>query len=256
MLPSVDLLRSGSRALGLVAGTAGFLAAAQLHEQTVPGDERPAVFQRYMRVWARSMLGVFGVRLHVSPGPPQLAERPRLVVANHRSPLDVAALLSTFGGHALSRADMADWPILGLAARKAETIFVDRQSTRSGASAIRSIRSHLKQNRSVLVFPEGGTFRGDEVRPFKGGTFAALKGLDAEVYPAGLVYDEGAEFVDEAFLAHIKRVAARPRLRLCLRVGSPIRTSGRDTRALASEAQQQVQALVHQARDDWRQRQG
>ena len=248
----MDLLRSGSRAVGLGAVTAGFLAAEQLHEHTRPEPERPEVFQRYMKVWARACLSVFGVQLHVAPSAAPPLRRARLVVANHRSPLDVAALLATFGGHALSRADMAGWPILGVAARKAGTIFVDRQDANSGATAIRRIRARLELGRSVLVFPEGGTFAGDVVQPFKRGTFVALSRLDAEVVPVGLAYPDGAEFTNESFLEHVRRVAVRPTLRICMRIGAPIPSKGVRSQDLAQEAHAQVQRLVHEARADWR----
>ena len=188
----------GVRAAGLGAVTLGALGVEQVHEGLSPEDERHQVFQWHMRRWARALMHVFGVETLVQ-GEVARPTGARLVVANHRSPLDITALLGLFGGCVLSRADLADWPVLGVAARKAGTIFVDRSDGASGARAIRNIRARLKDGHTVIVFPEGGSFAGDEVRPLKGGAFAAIRGLDVEIVPVGIAYNPGVEFVNETF---------------------------------------------------------
>ena len=226
----------------------GWLSLATVHQSLVKPDERGAVFQRYMRRWAGSLVRSSGGAVELTPesrlpsGP-----GPRLIVANHRSPFDIGILLSIFGGHAVSRADLASWPILGLAARRAGTIFVDRQDPGSGASAIRAIRRRLREGASVLIFPEGSTFEGDEVRPFKAGVFAALPRQGVEIVPVGLAYDPGVEWIDETFVNHVLRVANRPRTRCLVSVGTP-RPVGARAPELAQLLRDDVQQLVQHAR--------
>jgi len=227
--------------------TAGMLQGVLLHQRLSAEPERYEVWQRWMRTWCQGLLRVFGVddvQLGALPPP---ARGARLVVANHRSPLDILLLLQHFGGHVLSRADLAGWPILGAAARNANTIFVDRDDPKSGVQAIRDIRNRLREGRTVIVFPEGTTFRGDEVRPFVGGAFAALRGIDVELVPVGIAYDEGAEFWDETFVQHMQRVLARPKTRVRLCIGEP-RTNTGTRQSLALTLQTEVQGLVTQAR--------
>jgi 1-acyl-sn-glycerol-3-phosphate acyltransferase len=248
--------RGAVRLIGLGAATFAWLSAATLHESLVPTQKRGPIFQRYMKRWGHSLVRRTGGRVFLAPGsvvPAQLG--PRLVVANHRSPFDIGILLSLFGGHALSRADLADWPVLGVAAQRAGTIFVDRTKADSGASAIRAIRKKLIQQASILLFPEGSTFQGDEVRPFKPGAFTALRNLNAQIVPVGLAYDPGAEFVNESFVAHVLRVAQRPRTRCVVAIGEPIAALGKP-QELAETARDQVQRLVDQARADWTRRFG
>jgi 1-acyl-sn-glycerol-3-phosphate acyltransferase len=220
----------------------------------MPRAARGPVFQSYMKRWARSLVRATGGHVSLADGsvvPEHVG--PRLVVANHRSPFDIGILLSIFGGHALSRGDLARWPVLGIAAQRAGTIFVDRDKAESGASAIRAIRKRLVAGASILVFPEGSTFAGDQVRPFKPGAFTALRGLDAQVVPVGLAYDPGAEWVDESFVAHVLRVASRPRTHCVVAIGSPM-PPGRNARETAATAHAAVQELVEQARAAWRQK--
>jgi len=183
------------------------------------------------------------------------SSRPRLIVANHRTPLDIPLLMSLFGGRVLSKSDVASLPVVGSAATWAETIYVDRNDRTSGASAIREIRKALKAGGTVSVFPEGTTHAGDEVRPFRSGAFAALRALDVEIIPVGIAYDPGVEFVNETFSAHLSRIAQRASTSVCVRVGSELTgcapTGCGSSNSISQAAQLAVQELVFSARQDW-----
>lgn len=201
-----------------------------------------------MRVWVRALLRMFGVKVEQHPAaPPPQKAKSRLVVSNHRTPFDIGIVLSIFGGQVLSRGDLSNWPILGTAARKAGTIFVDRDQSASGAQAIRQIRRAIKDGATITVFPEGTTFEGDEVRPFRMGAFVGVQRLDVEIVPVGIAYEPGAEFLDETFLEHVKRSARRPTTRVSVCIGDPIRADGR-AEQIGNRVHEAVQALVHEAR--------
>ena len=245
-------VRGVRRLVALGVGTSGWLSLVTVHQRFVPEAERGALFQRYMKRWARSLVHATGGRVELTPESVVPAQRgPRLVVSNHRSPFDIGVLLGLFGGHALSRADIANWPMLGVAARRAGTIFVDRADPKSGAGAIREIRKRLQSGASVLVFPEGGTFPGDEVRPFKAGAFSALRGLNVEVVPVGIAYEEGAEWHQESFVGHVLRVAQRPVTRCVVHIGAARIVAAR-TPELTENLRDDVQNLVNRAREHFR----
>jgi 1-acyl-sn-glycerol-3-phosphate acyltransferase len=178
--------------------------------------------------------------------------RGRLLVANHRSMIDIGVLLREFGGHVVSRDDLANWPLVGAAARSVGTVFVDRSSATSGVHAIREMARLLEAGRLVSVFPEGTTFPDDEVRPFHKGAFVAAKIADAEILPVGIAYEpyEGAEsaaFVDETFVAHLSRLAGAPRTRVAIAIGEPMRIATNAERT-ARAARDRVADLVRTAR--------
>jgi len=249
-MPTLDAARSGARAVGMGALTLGMLAGVSVHQRlTAPARQRP-VFERWMQTWARGLLGLFGVDASWhGPGVPTSSTSARLVVANHRSPLDILLLLQRFGGVMLSRADLADWPVLGPAARRAQTIFVDRQDTLSGVLAVRALRDRLTQAHTVIVFPEGTTLAGDEVRPFQQGAFAAARGLEVEIIPVGIAYPPGSEFLDETFAQHMTRMARRARTEVACVVGQP-RAMPRARKGVADVLRTDVQDLVRQARKE------
>jgi 1-acyl-sn-glycerol-3-phosphate acyltransferase len=219
-----------------------------LVRHALAGSRRDEVRDLWLRRWSHALLDLFAVQVEVhgraTPG------RGRLVVANHRSTIDIAILLSTFGGRMVSRADVAGWPIVGAAARAVGTVFVDRRSATSGAKTIRAIRDALRAGDTVCLFPEGTTFEGDEVRPFHAGAFVAAVRSGAEIVPVGIAYESGSEaaFVGESFLAHLSRMAGGEPTRVTACVGEPFAVDGTRAPQLRERAHAEVQRLVEEAR--------
>lgn len=228
--------------------TLGLYGLLESHNRIAKRDRVYRATQRFTRVWARGLVRLFGVEPIVVGPLPERAKGARLIVANHRSPMDIALLLGYCGGHFLSRGDLANWPILGRAARTVDTIFVDRQDAHSGIAAIRQIRTHLRNGHTVLVFPEGTTFAGDEVRSFHAGAFTAVRGLDVELVPVGIAYRPGSEFFGETFIEYINRVAGRRSTRVAIKFGTVRLASGKHNE-IASDMQREVQRLTNDARD-------
>ncbi len=240
-------LRRAARIAGFGALTSAMLPAFLAHHRLASDPRRGDVRRRWVGAWAEALLRLFGVEVDVegaSPGGPG-----RLIVANHRSAADILVLLRVFGGHLVSRADLARWPLVGTAARAVGTVFVDRSDAASGAAAVRTIGSRLVAGDTVIVFPEGTTFPDDPVRPFHAGAFVAAARADAVVVPVGIAYQtgSGAAFVNETFPAHLSRMARAAPSRVTLCVGAPIATSSRAS-SLRDAAHAEVQALVTRAR--------
>lgn len=213
------------------------------------GSETP-VHNAWVRTWARTMLRTFGVHTSLE-GPIAPAAGGRLVVANHRSAIDIVLLQSLFGGHLISRGDLSRWPLIGPAARAVGTLFLDRQNARSGASTLRALEGWLAEGRTVILFPEGTTFVGDEVRPFHAASFVAAARAGAEIVPVGIAYESGSEagFVGEAFGTHLMRVSAARAIRLGVTVGAPLAAPPRNAaQAFAQAARETVQQLVERSR--------
>lgn len=226
------------------------------HYNKVPEEEKDTVRDLWVRRWARALLSLFSVECVVRgpvPPPTRKGERGRLIVANHRSTIDVGVLLATFGGTMVSRSDLAEWPIVGAAARSVGTVFVDRSSAESGAATIRSIQKHLDEGETIILFPEGTTYDGDEVRPFFGGAFIAAARAGAEVLPVGLAYpkDSGAAFLNETFTQHLARMAKSTATRMVLVAGNPIDVvRGSKAGPLTKRVHADVTALVARAREE------
>jgi len=218
--------------------------------------------RRLLHLWqgryGRGLLRIWGVR--VSPGGPGLRTDVlypaadargvgRLFVMNHRSALDIFIALAFAEATIVSRADLAGWPVIGTAARRVGTLFVDRKSRSSGSAVVQAMANALGQGRGVLVFPEGTTFEGDEVRPFHVGGFAAAVRAGASVVPLGLTYERAdTVFGEEEFSTHMKRVSGKRRIRAALQAGVPISAEGHTAESLRDAAHASLQELVLHAR--------
>lgn len=242
---------AGFGLLTLGAGT-GVLVQVTLAEGTL---HRSRARDFWASSWSKALLRLFHVDMvvHGDPGDMGIGRgKGRVVAANHRSIIDIAVMLSQFGGSVLSRGEVARWPIIGYGARSAGTIFVDRSSKQSGAQAIAAMVERLSLDDTICIFPEGTTFVDDEVRPFRLGAFVAASRARTPVLPVGIAYplDSGAAYGGESFVTHLARLAATPTSRVFVEIGSPV-TPGDDepVEAFAGRCRDAVAALVARARE-------
>lgn len=209
-----------------------------------------------MHRYGRMMTDLYGLDIATEGLPPDgffrgtdANGKGRVFVSNHRSALDILATLKHFEGKHVSRADLAGWPIIGLVARRIRILFVDRENRRSAAAVMKQMIEYVERGIGVIIFPEGTTYDGDEVRPFKPGAFTVARKTGCEIVPFGIAYARsGASFGDESMLLHMRRVSGAPTTRLAIAAGEPFRAGSLDTSALAVAAHDKVQALVNRAR--------
>ncbi|MDH3624368.1 MAG: 1-acyl-sn-glycerol-3-phosphate acyltransferase [Myxococcales bacterium] len=243
----MSTVRAAYRSGAFVSLSAGILAAYEMNRLFVPKELHEPLADTYRTYLVNRLLEVFGAQIAING---EFAHKSgALIVANHQSALDIAVMLSVFRGVMVSRHDVADWPLLGRMAKHGATIFVDRQDGHSGAVAVRAMRRRLREGRTVVAFPEGGTFPEDTVHDFQPGAFAAVRSLNVPIVPVGLTYSPAVPYGHESFARHLGRIAARPRTRVSVRVGEPMLAS-LDPRAAAAAARARVQELVIDGREE------
>ncbi len=243
-------VRRAARIAGFGAITGAMLPAFLAHERVTRDDNRTRVREAWVGTWCSALLRLFGLQV-VARGKPPPRGSGHLIVADHRSTADILLLLRAFGGRIVSRSDLANWPLVGIAAQSVGTVFVNRSDVVSGANTVRAIRNRLRAGDAVIVFPEGTTYPGDEVRPFKAGAFVAALHSGADIVPVGIAYarNSGAAFVNESFGAHLKRMAAAAPSQVAMCIGDPIAVAeGVRSADVRNRAQHEVARLVLDAR--------
>jgi len=250
--------RFAGRTAAFVGLTFSMYGMLELDTAISPALEREAVLHAWIRRYGEALVKLFGLQViargpHVGRGDiyPGRGEggKGRVFVMNHRSGLDIPICLAFMEATILSRADLSKWPVIGVAARRVGTLFVDRSDKQSGASAISAMVGSIERGRAVLVYPEGTTFEGDEVRPFRAGAFLAAHKTGAEIVPVGLAYEgEAATYREESFAEHMVRASGAKKTRAAIVVGDPIRGDADDVAAMRERVRGVVQSLVNEAR--------
>ena len=116
------------------------------------------------RSWGRWVCRALNVRVVVEG---ELPSERVCIVANHLSYLDIPLLASLTDTVFVSKAEVADWPIVGRGAKAMGTIFLVRERKRELPDVNRQIERALERGDSVTVFPEGTSTRGDAVLAFR-----------------------------------------------------------------------------------------
>ena len=164
--PFTRLLRRHMRIALLSLVTGAFFAilwavfALLLPAPRLRRHARNAIF----RVWARVCLRVIGGRVRVEGPPPQA---PFLLVCNHLGYVDIPVLAACTDAWFVAKMEMRSWPLVGILCRSVGTIFIDRKTGRDVLRVNRLIEDVLRLGYGVVVFPEGTSTQGFEVRRFR-----------------------------------------------------------------------------------------
>ncbi len=124
-------------------------------------------------IWADiwlPMVGIFHKNIFIAP---HTADHAVIFVANHISYMDVPILVKTLRQpvRVLGKMELSRIPVFGFLYRKA-VVMVDRSNNENRARSVKTLKSILKRNISIVIFPEG-TFNtsGQPLQEFFNGAF-------------------------------------------------------------------------------------
>ena len=141
--------------------------------------------ERIFHEWAKATSAILGLKVSVRGAPPA---PPFLLVSNHLSYVDVLVFASLLKCGFVARGDVAGWPVIGSLCRGAGTIFVDRERRKDVARVNGLIDQALGDGRTVVLFAEGTSSRGDTVLPFKSSLLEQAARANLAVSYAALSY--------------------------------------------------------------------
>jgi len=200
----------------------------------------------WLQFHARRVLPVLGAECHMT-GPVPAAG---LLVCNHLSYLDVIVLAAQARTMFVAKREVKGWPIFGLFARMAGTIFVDRERRRDVNQRAGEIEAALDGGALVVLFPEGTSSDGSTVLPFKS---SLLEPATAGTHPVSagcLAYelDDGAPGED---VCYWKDMTLAPHLIKLLSKSGPrcfvnfrrVENPSRDRKELAAQLHEEVRRM-------------
>lgn len=159
-------------------------------------DSQHPYYKKTTRWWLSQVCTIIGIKIRVHG---QVADTPVMLVANHISWADIPVLASHSNPRFLSKSEVRKWPLIGWLADKSGTLFIQRGGAGSANNAISQLTQCLEQQQTVLVFPEGTTTDGKDVRKFHPRLLKAAIESKKPVQPVALRYTNADGEHDEEF---------------------------------------------------------
>lgn len=183
------LLRASAIVLHIILGallTAVFVIVFRLNSNHL-------IYKHTTRLWLLVITKLVGLKIHVSGNfqEEKIKEQSVMYVSNHISWLDIPMLAGLTNPRFLSKQSVRNWPIIGWIAEKSGTIFISRgNSNNSGKnpSTVKQLTKTFESGNSVLIFPEGTTTEGHDVRRFHGRLFSSVIETETPVQPIAIKY--------------------------------------------------------------------
>ncbi len=201
------------------------------------GGWSPQFAAKRAQGWAQKLVGDLGIDVRYFGTPP---EQPVLFVANHRSYIDIVAILKRVPVAFLAKAELARWPLFGAAARYGNAVFVQRDNRASRRESREALKKILDAGVSVVVFAEGTTFEGPGILEFRRGMFHLAAEAGIPVVPVAVDYADSRDawVGDDTFLGHFVRVFSKPTIQMTVAFGPTL--CGADAEGMRSAAQDWV----------------
>ncbi|MDH4391105.1 MAG: lysophospholipid acyltransferase family protein [Aquabacterium sp.] len=206
--------------------------------------------QARIQWWSAGLLRAVGVGLQVRGQP---RPGPTLLVANHVSWLDIAALHAAAPrARFVSKADVRQWPLLGWLVAGAGTLFIERERKRDALRVVHAMAQALAAGEMVAVFPEGTTGPGPELLPFHANLLQAAIATSTPIQPAVLRFADArhrfspavAYVGDTTLLQSLWMVASARGLVAHVDLLAPQGSTHADRRALAEHLRQGMAAQL------------
>jgi 1-acyl-sn-glycerol-3-phosphate acyltransferase len=110
--------------------------------------------------------------------------RPVVLIANHRSLVDILALYKVRRPFKwVSKAENFKLPFIGMVLSLSNCVRINRESIRSGLQFITQAEKEMKKGSSVMIFPEGTRSRSEQMRTFRDGAFVLAKKMQTGIIP-------------------------------------------------------------------------
>jgi 1-acyl-sn-glycerol-3-phosphate acyltransferase len=176
---------------------------------------------RVRRRYANVSLWFLGVKVQQYTAAPQ---QPCIIVSNHRSYLDVIFVLKDVLALPIGKAEVADWFVLGRAAKLSGVIFVQRNNKDSRAQSRALAAQALDQNHSITLCPEGTTTNERQTTQFRKGIFEVAAEGGFTIVPLAIEYKTltDAWVGKDTFVPHFIKTFDKPRTHIKMAYGAPI----------------------------------
>ena len=223
--------------LRAVAGAVVCMVFATLTLITLPFNRKGMVFHALARGWARVLLFICGVEVHVTGRDNLDRSKTYVYVSNHASLFDIPAIIAGVPDQIriVYKRELERIPLFGWGLKWGSYIGIDRGK---GTEAVRSLEKaaeRIRKGASVLLFAEGTRTTDGRLQPFKRGAFNLAIKAGVPVIPLT---------VNGSYHILPKRsVSVRPG-RVNLLLGTPILPEGGEGKGAEVRLMNEVHAAI------------
>jgi len=206
--------------------------------------------QRLPRIFHAGVCKIIGLSIEFKG---EITEHvPTIFISNHISYIDIFALGQKVKGSFVAKSEIASWPVFGRLAKFQDTLFIERSANRAKYQ-LQQFQDHLDSQRNLILFPEGTSTNGAEVKTFKSSLFAAAEGNDVQLQPITVVYttyegkgmpqsrrDDFAWYAEMPFGSHFLKMLSLGRFHAVIEFHDPIRLTDFENRKQCSNHAESV----------------
>jgi 1-acyl-sn-glycerol-3-phosphate acyltransferase len=159
------------------------------------------------RAWARSILFVSGVKVHINGLENLDVDGSFILMPNHQSNFDIPVLLGCLPVQFrwLAKAELFKIPIFGRGMRGCGYISIDRSNRKSAFQSLSEAAIKIRNGVSVLIFPEGTRSWDGKILPFKKGGFVLSVDAGVPIIPI-VIFNTGTIMPKGKLLIRIRSV--------------------------------------------------
>lgn len=238
------------RSLWRVPGLLGVMVMAVVDYLLLGKEARASI--RGRAVWlqraCRRCLAVLGVKVRCSGDPQQGV----LQAPNHVSYLDIIVLAAQAPTVFVAKAEVRSWMLFGWFAQRAGTLFLRREVRADLVKVGAQLAPVMAEGVNLVVFLEGTSTDGREVRPFRSSLLAPAVAGEWSVAPVCVSYRVPPPYDVSVAVAwwgtmplapHLVGLTGLPRVEAQLQLGEP-RLAGGDRKELAKTLRSNVAAML------------
>jgi len=135
--------------------------------------------------WARGLLRIGGITLHVHGAENVDPARPTIYVSNHQSTADIPALFAALpvDFRVVAKSQLRWVPMVGVYLWLARHILIDRGNSRKAIASLDRAAGRIRSGTSIIMYAEGSRSEDLTVRPFKKGPFSLAVRAGVSVCP-------------------------------------------------------------------------
>lgn len=146
--------------------------------------------KRYDRMahWSTKVMSAFKVELKVDQQEELPKDRPILFVSNHQSEFDMLMLIKGISQpfSFISKVENEKVPYVASWSKTLDVIFFDREDRSSGIHMLREAARRLKDQKNLLIFPEGTRSKGTKMHEMQAGSLQPAFMAKAYIVPVVL----------------------------------------------------------------------